>query len=462
MNTEIRADANMTVLQKIDEGFYQCKLIMEDGNIFNIPMRADGYIHATKFCQSVGKRLDKWKDCPDTKHLIEYFHKTSGLAMNKIIEVCRGNTRKHDQGTWIHPDLGVQLAQWCSPIFSIQVSQWIRELMITGSVELGKEKSIEEIECQYKERLTQAEDVVVSLSNQNKYLQQKYDKLYLDHQAYLKRKRLYKLNKGKCVYIVNAGNEEEPKLKIGKSDDITNRISGFRTINPHCKLKFLLYTPLNTQLEDALKSIYEEQRPENREFIHGISLQDLKSHIEEIAKSFRMEYRVETEEELEKFNMHIIPEEQAEEIAQQLEEEAKAEAEKPEEEKTKRCGGTTHKTEEERVLPLTAFFKNKNNTDGHARLCKECYLTGVYGDQRKRRKVVVVPQYDTDTHKWCNLCESVKEHAEFYKSTSTKDGLCANCKTCKKNQKENRKKKQEEEQTTTTTTIEEKPTTLAA
>jgi hypothetical protein len=63
-------------------------------------------------------------------------------------------------------------------------------------------------------------------------------------------------------------------------------------------------------------------------------------------------------------------------------------------------------------------------------LCKNCYLIGVYGDKRKRRKVVIIPNFDTTTHKWCNLCESIKTHEDFYADKMKKDGLNANCKAC--------------------------------
>jgi hypothetical protein len=57
------------------------------------------------------------------------------------------------------------------------------------------------------------------------------------------------------------------------------------------------------------------------------------------------------------------------------------------------------------------------------------------GDKRKIKKVIDIPEYDKETHKWCNLCESIKELDKFYKEKSTKDGLCANCKSCKAKQK---------------------------
>ena len=61
-------------------------------------------------------------------------------------------------GTFYHPDLAIQLAQWLSPSFAIQVSRWTRELLLTGSVTLGKEKSNQELEQIQKQLLdTQTE-----------------------------------------------------------------------------------------------------------------------------------------------------------------------------------------------------------------------------------------------------------------------------------------------------------------
>jgi hypothetical protein len=48
--------------------------------------------------------------------------------------------KNEERGSWIHPDLAVQLAQWISPSFAIQVSRWVREIALTGKVEQGKEK----------------------------------------------------------------------------------------------------------------------------------------------------------------------------------------------------------------------------------------------------------------------------------------------------------------------------------
>ena len=116
----------------------------------------DGMINATQMCKAGGKLFAHWKSLDSTKKLINVLideDKKENIAPAIIKNCNAGNTiiknaeQKFIQtdagrygGSWIHPDLAVQLAQWISPRFAIQVSRWIRELTITGSVKLGYRK----------------------------------------------------------------------------------------------------------------------------------------------------------------------------------------------------------------------------------------------------------------------------------------------------------------------------------
>ena len=187
--------------QKVND-LFQCKLKLENGEDFTIPLREDGYIHATSLCKAVKKKVNDWLRIRDTKNLVKELENkvkksevqiftaqnvtgisvtqniTTNSVKKELIEMYKGNSGKYSQGTWIHPDLGLQLAQWCSPSFSLQVSKWIRELIFTDSVKLGNEKSEEEIDSGLKSKLKNAEDVIVSLEEENKEVSKKYHKLY--------------------------------------------------------------------------------------------------------------------------------------------------------------------------------------------------------------------------------------------------------------------------------------------
>ena len=445
--------------QKIEDIFH-CKLLLKDNTEFTIPLREDGYIHATALCKAVKKKPNHWLNLKETKDLVKEIEKkhvnciagipASGnekkhvncdvrntTSQNKdtnqvkkdLIEIYKGGNDKYSQGTWVHPDLGVQLAQWCSPNFSLQVSKWIRELIFTNKVEIGNEKNDEDINLVLTEKLKNAEEIIVLLESESKEMRKKYNKLYTIHQSYLKRKEIYKLREGKCVYLINMDKNNTLKpLKVGSSGSITDRVSNFRTPNPYCKLIYVLYTNENILLESMMKTKYSsELYANNSECIIGLEPEILINDIENMCNLLNLKYTIESQDEIDKFNRNILPIEDIDKLEDPIIEINQT--------TTKRCGGLKHETEESRYLSVDNFFKNKSNKDGYSNLCKECYLTGRYGDKRKKRKVIVIPKYDILTSKWCNRCENIREHKDFYKDSSTIDGLGANCKICKREQK---------------------------
>jgi hypothetical protein len=118
------------------------KLTLKNGNIFEIPTRTDAYINVTLLCKAAGKRIDNWTRLKRTQELIS---ELSNSLRSEGVEIIHTIEGKHG-GTYYHPDLAIQLAQWLSPSFAIQVSRWIRELMLTGKVEMGKEKTSKELD----------------------------------------------------------------------------------------------------------------------------------------------------------------------------------------------------------------------------------------------------------------------------------------------------------------------------
>ena len=118
-----------------------------------VTAREDGFINATQLCKAGNKKFNNWKQLDSTLRLIQALESDTGIPASQLIDVHKGNTSKFSQGSWIHPDLAVQLAQWISPNFSIQVSRWVREIVLTGSVTLGKEKSSEKLDDELRKKI---------------------------------------------------------------------------------------------------------------------------------------------------------------------------------------------------------------------------------------------------------------------------------------------------------------------
>jgi hypothetical protein len=96
----------------------------------------DHYVNATQLCKAGGKKFNDWFRLDTTKELMNELSSDAGIPASLFVDSNRGRTSKYTQGSWIHPDLSIQLAQWISPKFAIQVSKWIRSLFNVGSVQI--------------------------------------------------------------------------------------------------------------------------------------------------------------------------------------------------------------------------------------------------------------------------------------------------------------------------------------
>jgi hypothetical protein len=98
---------------------------LEEGQIIPQRMR-DGYISATALCKSVGKRFSDYKKLKTTQAFLSELCTQLYLSEEDVIHTISGGEPKL-QGTWVHPDLAINLGQWLSPKFAVKVSRWVRE-----------------------------------------------------------------------------------------------------------------------------------------------------------------------------------------------------------------------------------------------------------------------------------------------------------------------------------------------
>ena len=355
------------------------------------------------------------------------------LTINAFKKYClKSDTKKADS---VH-NYYIKLEELLQETINDESNELQKQLTNTVLQLEQEKKEKEEIIIQKNKELEIKTHIINIQGEDNFLLNQKIEKVNRNHQSILRRKELYRLRQGGCVYLINMRPEDKDKLiKVGCTKDITERVTGYRTSNPFCEVIFLLYTDDYDFLENMVIKSYEKNLLlTNREFIQNIDNQKVIDKIKQFADILNLEYQIEMDTELEKFNLYT--EKGIEQVVVVNEEPVVENIEQLPVELTKRCGGITHETEESRFLPFNKFFRNKSNQeDGYSRLCKDCYLTGVYGDKRKIKKTVTIPEYDKITHKWCNRCESVKNRTEFYNTKNTKDGIYPNCKTCKADQK---------------------------
>jgi hypothetical protein len=88
----------------------------------------DGYINATAMCQAAGRRWNDYGRIGPAVAFIDALAAETGLPVTELVQIVRGG-EPHLQGTWVHPQVAVNLAQWCSPQFAVKVSQWVVDWM---------------------------------------------------------------------------------------------------------------------------------------------------------------------------------------------------------------------------------------------------------------------------------------------------------------------------------------------
>ncbi len=98
--------------------------------------QSDGYVNASALCKAGGKLLPHWSENKKSKDFISELSLAIGIPMARLVVFEK---KQHEQATWVHPRVAINIAQWISPKFDVAVSGWIHELLVTGSVTLHRE-----------------------------------------------------------------------------------------------------------------------------------------------------------------------------------------------------------------------------------------------------------------------------------------------------------------------------------
>ena len=77
-----------------------------------IPQRpTDGYINATRLCEQAGKRFNDYNRLAQTQAFLNELALETGIPVSKLVEVIRGRGDIIAQGTWVHPQVAINLGQ---------------------------------------------------------------------------------------------------------------------------------------------------------------------------------------------------------------------------------------------------------------------------------------------------------------------------------------------------------------
>lgn len=111
-------------------------LTFREFNSKTIRIRADRYVCLTDMAKATGKKVNDWLRLKSTVELIEAYSGSTGIPADQLIEVNESEGSNDNRGTFAHPHLSLDFAQWCNVQLKIQCLKWLDELLTTGKVEL--------------------------------------------------------------------------------------------------------------------------------------------------------------------------------------------------------------------------------------------------------------------------------------------------------------------------------------
>jgi predicted Zn-dependent protease len=190
----------------------------------------DNYVNATQLCKAGGKSFGLWYRLDSTKDLIRELERNlSNLHICILTPLVDKRVGGNHSGSWIHPDLAIQLAQWISPSFAIQVSRWVRELFTKGTVTIDNDSELTRLREELKEkddRLNRLHLIQQELLTYKK-LNTKDETIYICSTSTYARQGIFKIGRSKNAMkfrsanhnITHVGGDKVKVLKEFKVND---------------------------------------------------------------------------------------------------------------------------------------------------------------------------------------------------------------------------------------------------
>jgi hypothetical protein len=198
-----------------DEPYELVPLELDNGYIIE-SREEDGYINITNLCKAGRKEFKHWNSLAKTKAFLKALSTAVGIPTAVLIHLgteSKFGTTEETSGTWVHPQVAINIAQWISPQFDVKVSAWVLEVMMTGKIDITNTKSYRELQQ----------------DNKNKQL-----KIQLMTKKYVKKQPRTQYNERNVIYILTTANmKKERRYILGKATNLTSRLSVYNKSDEH-------------------------------------------------------------------------------------------------------------------------------------------------------------------------------------------------------------------------------------
>lgn len=102
----------------------------------------DNYVNLTSMAQANGVNINDWKKTKSTDAYLLALASNTNIIVDDLLLVKSGGKDTLDRGTWAHPLVALNFAQWISPNFHVWCNIHIKTLMETGSTKLVMDKPL--------------------------------------------------------------------------------------------------------------------------------------------------------------------------------------------------------------------------------------------------------------------------------------------------------------------------------
>lgn len=89
-----------------------------------VSQESDGFVSLTDMAKIHNKSVADYLRLDNTKAYLEALSLDMGITTSSLTRIVKGKG-KH-QGTWAHPDIAIDFAQWCSPTFKVWANRTLR------------------------------------------------------------------------------------------------------------------------------------------------------------------------------------------------------------------------------------------------------------------------------------------------------------------------------------------------
>ena len=262
------------IIEKKLKPYIYNDLILNNINIIFRPI--DGYINLTQLCKAGGKEFKHWKENKNCEAFLQALSSSVGIPTDDLIKYESGSNE--NRATWGHRLVAIEIARWISPEFGVKIIKWTDEILITGKVELGNEKSNKELENIYQEKINNLQN---KLNNyETTIFNRKID--YCPIEYYGK----------DIVYFLKFN------IPIHLYSEYTSKYTKLDNKDYSC-VEF----GVTSNIEERLKSHKRDKKKENLIFLHAIELKKrytaskMEFYIKTIAQQLNIKFEYEKKKE---------------------------------------------------------------------------------------------------------------------------------------------------------------------